>query len=438
MSIPFGRQGRVNEPGRKKRRILWISVFWFVLFGLTIWSYGFNNIPFVRPVPLVDALVPLVVLWSLPLWWRFRKIPAVRKLLCWVAFLSLVVMLRLVVDVPRYGVLAGRDALFASEIWVIFPAVAAGYLLEDRDLDRRLLWLFSLATAWFLLYPLRDPLTAISPMVGVQRPVPLFAWTTAGFVAVPAFFWFFQDRNLLRTWLGGAACLLVLLFVQSRGAYLSFILSIVAMLLIHPSTLPRWGKVGVTALLAFLVLSLLPPLPGRVGAPVGMESVLAQLRTLLGEEGAGAGSFHHRAEVWPLVVSRVLDEPLGWLVGLGLGPDLFLGFTISGGVLVRKPHNDFLELWARTGVLGLTAWVGLLATMGLTALRGARRGSRHHWILALQIAMAITSFAQPALGFAYTSVVWAGLTGLWLGAQIREQKACAHSSRPQPLSPARW
>ncbi len=97
-------------------------------------------------------------------------------------------------------------------------------------------------------------------------------------------------------------------------------------------------------------------------------------------------------------------------------------------MLVRKPHNDYLEIWARIGVFGLLAWLGILIVLGLGAAKGARQSPRHGWILALQIMLWITNVGQPAMGFAYVVVVWAGLTGLWIGARLHEQRLVAVKS----------
>ena len=39
-----------------------------------------------------------------------------------------------------------------------------------------------------------------------------------------------------------------------------------------------------------------------------------------------------------------------------VGPDLTDGFA-TGAALVRKPHDDYLEAYARLGVFGLAAYV---------------------------------------------------------------------------------
>lgn len=402
----------------------WRQALWVAVTGLALFSYGFNNVPLlVLPVPLVDLLVVYAVFGSFPVWWRLRKDAVIRRLLAFNVVLSTVVSGRLIVDSPRFGLLAVRDALFALELWSLFPAVAAGYLLGEERLRRRLMWLFSVCTAWFLFYPLRDLFEQWSPVVGIQRPVPLLAFTTAGFLAVPAVFWFWRHARGLWASVGIGTNLLVLLFVQSRGAYLALFLSGAFALLWSRPQSWRMTKLAVGLAVALLGVSTLGSLPGRLGVPAGLGTAWEQFRTLIGEEGAGAGSYRHRLEAWPLTVAQVLEDPLGPLVGVGLGEDLFQGFTIEGGVLVRKPHNDFLEIWARTGLLGLVPWLSVLVVLAICAFAGARRQRADDWILALQVTLWITAFSQPAFGFAYTTVTWAVLTGFWLGSRIRRTSA---------------
>ena len=417
----------------------WAYALWVALFGLAVWSYGFNNVPLIRPLPLVDALVFFAVLAASPRWWALRKVPGVRKLIVLLSALLVVVILRLVVDIPQYGLLAVRDALFAFELWVTLPAIVLGYMLGERKASRYLTWLFGLSTAWYLLYPWRETITAMSPVFGIQRPVPLFAFTTAGFVSIPAFFWFFYRKGAMNT-VGVVATLFILFLVQSRGAYLAFVLSASVLFVLHPAKIKRWGRILFAGLAVGSILLVVgQTLTGRVGVPVGIDTAVEQLQTLLGKEGPGAGSFQHRLIAWPMVIHQVLSQPLGPIFGVGLGLDLFQGFALGPDILVRKPHNDLLEIWARLGVVGLLPWLGILITLAWESLKGARKELRHGWVLALQITLWITSISQPAMGFAYITVVWAGLTGLWFGTQLRARidAQYANLTYPQPLPPTR-
>ncbi len=389
------------------------------LFGLAVWSYGFNNIPLIRPLPLVDALAWFAVIASLPYWWKLIKIPLIRNLFILLTLLTIIVLLRLIVDTPKYGLLAPRDALFVFELWTIFPAILLGYNYGYNKAERLIGSLFIISILWFLLYPFREFIISVSPIVGIQRPVPLFQFTTAGFLSVPAFFWFLNRKGFLGIF-GTSATLIIMLMVQSRGVYIAFILSIILSFLIRPALINRWKHLVISGILILLfVLTLGNSITGRLGLGVGFDTIIEQLATLLGKEGPGAGSFQHRLVAWASVIQQVLSNPLGPVVGLGLGLDLFQGFVVGSGALVRKPHNDFLEIWARMGIVGLIPWLSILFLAFRTSLKGVIKDTKNTWVLALQVALLITSLSQPAMGFAYITLVWVALTGLWIGSRLK-------------------
>ena len=389
------------------------------LFGLAIWSYGFNNIPLIRPLPLVDALAWFAILLSLSYWWKLTRFPMVRQFLFFMVILTIITIIRIIVDTPKYGLLAPRDVLFVFELWLLFPAILLGYNYGEKKVEKLIGLLFLVATMWFLLYPLRELLISISPIVGIQRPVPLFQFTTAGFLSVPAFFWFLNRKGLVGVF-GTSATLLIILMVQSRGVYIAFILSIILSFLIRPALINRCKHLVISGVLLLLfLLTLGHTITGRLGLGVGFDTTIEQLATLLGREGPGAGSFQHRLFAWASVIHQVLSNPMGPVVGLGLGLDLFQGFVVGSGALVRKPHNDFLEIWARMGIVGLIPWLSILFLAFRTSLKGVIKDTKNTWVLALQVALLITSLSQPAMGFAYITLVWVALTGLWIGSRLK-------------------
>jgi len=270
---------------------------------------------------------------------------------------------------------------------------------------------------------MHSTLEQISPQVGITHPVPLFSFRTAAFLGVPAFFWFLCNRHGATRVIGAMLSLLVLLFKQSRGGYLALIFGVFGIIFLHPSRLPKWGKYIIV--LGFFVLVISPfigQVQGRLGVPVSVKTVIEQLGTLLGHEGPGAGSFQGRLTRWPQTVQKVLSEPFGPIFGIGFGPDLF-GLVIEGGVIVRKPHNDFLELWARSGIFGLALYIGLLITFSIWTVRICRKDISLLWVLALHISFLFRTISQNALGFAYTIAVYLGLLGLALGAFLRSQQS---------------
>ncbi|RMG22840.1 MAG: hypothetical protein D6732_25335 [Methanobacteriota archaeon] len=399
----------------------WTIVFWFVLIGLATWSYGFNAIPLVGPIPLAEALIAYMVLVTLPIWWRLQKFNNyTKKYLRFCVFFSTIVIVRLFIDVPKYGFLAIRDAVSALYVWAIFPAIAVGYFMGTRKVNRYLDLFYWITTIWFMMYPWRGKIEQISPQVGITHPVPLFAFRTTAFVGVASFFWFFLASKNKARYIGAAMNIIALLFAESRGGYLSLLISGLLIIVLHPEVLPKWTKTGVfTAIIFMLIFPWLASLPGRHGVSPGVSTVVQQLGTLAGNEGPGAGSFQGRLTRWPNAVRKVLLKPGGPVFGIGLGEDLF-GLVIEGGILVRKPHNDFLETWARLGLVGFLPFLGLLLTLTVMAIKISRYRLEWSWVLALQVSFLVRAFTQNAFGFAYTSVVYLSLLGVMSGALLRD------------------
>ena len=145
---------------------------------------------------------------------------------------------------------------------------------------------------------------------------------------------------------------------------------------------------------------------GRLG-PTNAQFIVSQLVTLRGESGPGAGSIADRQAWLAVTLKRVSSHENAWLVGLGLGPDLTTGSTGKNLPLVRKPHDDYLETYARLGVTpGLAA---LLATVALAlgpVLVGARRlrGSPSYflwWVFAAAVVTLVIAATQPLLAYVH-------------------------------------
>jgi len=412
----------------------WLPVIALSLAGLVVLSWGFNNIPFPAgglTIPLVDVLLIYALLATIPLWSRLAaRVRLVRNLLILLVVLAAISALRLLVDVPRYGATAGRDALYVLEAWSVLVGLAAGWVLGASRIDRGLSVLWRIAVLFFLLYPIRDALSELGPLVGIQRPTPLIQFTNVGYISAVSLFWFLQEARRSSPFFAALA-ILTLLAAQSRGQLIGVLLTVLVAWLLHSSqsrshtgrNMRVLGRAVCITAIAFLVLVLLPPIQGRIGETVSGSTVVAQLGTLVGQRGPATGTIEHREEAWRQVIDDVSRTPGAWLVGIGYGPDLFGGFKVEGGVDVRKPHNDFLEIWARTGILGLLPWLGLLATLLSWALRVAPRHTYGWWLIALQAATLVAALTQPAFAFAYRGMVYFLLMGLVIGATLRDHPA---------------
>ena len=422
---------------------VWLGVSWFLLAGLVVLSYGFNNVAFPLPganVPLVDVLLVFALAASFPFWRDATLTPLGRRLIWLLSLMTLIALARLAVDVPHYGQTAGRDALYVLESWGVFVGYAMVRASGVERTQRMLSVLWSVALGWFLLYPLREQLAEAGPSVGIQRPTALLSFTSIGIVSAIALFWFLDDRRRGSMALSALALTLVVV-AQIRGIYLAIPLALIAIWISDhrpvSRLVPALARIGCVVAIVAVLLASLPPLPGRVGEQVSVATVITQLTTLSGADGPGAGSLSHRAEAWPLVVETVRDAPAGPLFGVGYGPDLFDGFTIVGDVEVRKPHNDFLEVWARTGFLGLAPWLALLGLLAVWSFRVASRHPRGWWLIGLQSVAFMSAATQPFFGFSYGGLVYMMLMGigLGLGGEIPTRgRSVTSQKKPRPYS----
>lgn len=403
------------------RSTIAVALAYTSLVGLVLLSRGFNNIPFdigVARGPLVDVALAAAVVLSAPLWLAMRTDRDLRRVLVPAMAFTLVVLCRIAADMGDYGNLAIRDGLVAFEAWSFFVGIVLATRIGVAKTIGRLNGLFAVAAIWFLLYPFADRIKAASPKVGIDQSVALLDFTVGVNIAAMLAIWFVAVRRPGRS-LFLVAALSSVLLLQSRGGYLVLVIVAVWAMVVR---LPRRGasisgaaslaraSVGVAIIAAVIVVTG-ANVQGRLGARISASGVAEQMGTLAGNEGMGAGSFRHRKQAWSALARRVASDRTDTLVGVGLGPDLFGGFT-TGGELVRKPHNDFLEVWARTGIVGLVAFVALLGAVAWPSLRVAHWHPLGTWFVGLHAYAFVMAMGQPFFAFAYNTGVYFMLAGI--------------------------
>jgi O-antigen ligase len=402
-----------------RRALVWWDLLVLVVAGVYLLDYGFANVgvPGQVPIPIVD-LVALLLMIRAATRPGFRWPESLPFVLA-AAFVGLTVV-RLSVDLPHFGVLAIRDATLGFELAYLFIGYWAIKEYGLPRVARMLSVIFVVGLAYVSLYPFRDAISSASPLVGLQRPVPLFGtYAGAGIVVTAAFFYFALVRPFgARSYVLAAAALPLLAMLQSRGLYIAVPM---AMALVWTLGRKRAGTqvrkgLALSVAVGVVVLAVFFPFApeGRLGK-VSPSFIVAQIQTLSGREGPSSGTITVREEWFSKVMDRVSETPLGWAFGVGLGPDLASGVKtrqVEGqedAVLVRKPHDDYLEMFARYGLLGLALFVGMLGTAFLRVIRGARvaeglEGGFLWFAVAQTVVLALIAAAQPLLAFPYGTI----------------------------------
>jgi O-antigen ligase len=245
------------------------------------------------------------------------------------------------------------------------------------------------------------------------------------------------------SWLAGAICLAELAVLQMKGLYIAVPIVIILLGFAAGKTMkPRlWQTLGASMLLGGVLLAMMLPLipEGRV-SKVSLSTFVEQFKGLDGDQNKAGGEAVSDRIKWQ---TRTWDEQkksAGDMVwGMGLGRDLTGGFN-AGDANVRKPHNDYIEIQARYGFIGLTLWLAFIGSLLVPVWRGAKsaRVTREErvfllWVLATAITALIIAGTQPLLAYPYGTAAIFCTLGMGL-ALVRQ----AESRYESDLEAAQW
>jgi len=391
------------------RAVAW--AFFVALGGSMVLGYGFANVPAAPGlnIPLVDMLL-VGAFGALVL--TGARWPAPRAPFVLAALLFGWATIRLVIDFPTWGFFAWRDYTTYVELSALF----VGYWLMERiGLDRwirALSWVFVAVVVYGLLLFKSSIFSTFNIVVGLQQPVLLLGYVS-GVASVSAFFFFALVRPFGRRSPLLAALAIAPVFVfQSRGLYVALPLTVLLLVMIEiaGARTPRLRRIamasGLTIVAAAVVFAAHPA--GRFGK-TSPGLVGEQLSTLLGGRGVGAGSLNHRLIWLTATTDRVTAQPYAIFTGLGLGPDLTSGFS-TDKILVRKPHDDYLEMFARLGLPALLVFLSLIGVSMRAVAAASRRLPTQReryfqiWLLANTIVYLFIAATQPLLAYPFGTI----------------------------------
>jgi O-antigen ligase len=283
---------------------------------------------------------------------------------------------RALFDFAMHGTWALRDAAHVLEsLFLLVGFVFAG---DPRSLERFFDWLPKLlviAVLYGLMYPIRVEIWQLSPtiMSGTGFEVPIFgsmATTSYLMIMAAVYLILFHGNKLL----ANVTAVLIIGFTvaafQARTLYLTLIAAFGFVVLYRRSSM---GNVGIVVILSGFLLGLITLIglqfEGRLGATFDANFLIAHFMAIFGVcdpslEGvcSAAEGVGQRLEWWTNIFNSMLQDPFSLLLGLGYGVPL-TDFYGSSGAAVREPHNSYVTVLARTGIVGAVCWV--LITLSL-------------------------------------------------------------------------
>jgi len=279
---------------------------------------------------------------------------------------------RVGIQVPEYGFWALRDA--TSLIESLFLIVGFAFAAREKTFEGFFQWwprVIAFGCIYSLLFPWREMLADLSPKITAGAGYAtnlLFQFQGISNLLIMAFCYIllFGRRTWLKYILATFFLAFAVLMWQARTIYLQLI-GVSAVFFVFRRDALRRTLVTMMVILAFLFVLQNTDwtIEGRLGQPLSPEFVFNHVLAIFGIERAGvegaAAGVPLRLTWWSDLYNQWTANPETLVFGLGYGIPL-TSFHSDKGVIVREPHNSYVSLIARLGLVGAISffWMHVL------------------------------------------------------------------------------
>src|SRR5271168_2435136 len=322
---------------------MWQIVLLMALSGYLVLNYGFENLAFhVGGLPIILSYLLMFGALGLALYRHPNLLriagqePAVFFLLAMFGLACL----HLVIDLPKYGIWAIRDASICFDC--MFIVLGLLWSQQKGSLTPLMKWLMVillLNSVYSLTFPWMERIQAWSPTSGVFLQIPIIGYYRGNylFLGLGALFYLFCSREVFKwpRWfvlLFAVIQLFGLAILQARQMYVALLVIIVLLFLI--GEVRKSGKLvlilGAPVAAVILLTVIGAEIPGRIG-PVRTDFFMEHFRSISGAEGTPGATVQGRVEWYDEVLGRIRKNP--WL-GEGFGqPLISFENDLTGGVV---------------------------------------------------------------------------------------------------------
>ena len=283
---------------------------------------------------------------------------------------------RALFDFGMHGTWALRDAAHVLES--LFLLVGFVFASDRKSLDRLFDWMpkfLVICVLYGLLYPVRVEIWAVSPTItsgtGFNVPILGSMTNTPQIMVVAAFYLLlFHGNRLLANLVAVLIIGYVIAMFQARTNYLVLIATFAFLAIYRRSSIMNAAFVGYLSVTLLLVVGLVGlQFEGRLGASFNVDFLVAHFLAIFGICDASVPGVCSAAEGvgqrlgwWTNIFQRMAQDPFSLLLGLGYGVAL-TDFYGSSGAVVREPHNSYVTVIARTGIVGAVCWVLIMLSL---------------------------------------------------------------------------
>jgi hypothetical protein len=350
------------------RNVLILIVVSFYL----ILNYGFMQlrIPPIEgggiPIGELTLLISLATTNVFIVLLRFSKVIVLAPFIVW----WILGFFHAYLGILNHGMWALRDATHLIEsLFLLIGFTFAGRPEAIETFFRWLPKILVVGSIYAIGYPFSELLKSISPKIltGSGQFVPIFFnYTNTSvvlLVSVSYVMLFTSWSNIftIRYFITAAFLLGFTAFLfQARTIYLQ----VLALLLFFSFFCYRVNRrfiyiIVATLILLFIIAELDLKIEGRLGQKISLTFLKNHFLAIFGVEAEGvvasARGITQRIEWWRNLMENWSKKVGTILFGMGYGLPL-IDFKMNYGVIVREPHNSYISIIARLGLIGAIAW----------------------------------------------------------------------------------
>ncbi len=339
------------------------TITMLVIGAYLIFSYGFMLI---RIPPVAGGGIPIgeiLLLFSLSFLIKDLKwVPLFTNNIIFIAFLMwwTLGISRVLLALPEYGMWAFRDATHVIEslfLWVGFV-----FASSPSAIDRLFLWLKRILTLGCLnalTFPFREIIQVISPTITAASGYTAFLfphYTLSGVILLWEAIRRLIDQTRVNLLISGLLLAYAVAIFQARTIYIQVLAILLLMLWYRPKIFGKMSlAIGAGLFALILVIVSGVEIKGRIGQNISFEFIGNHFTAIAGIENTGvegaAKGVDLRLNWWKDILNKLIESPEKLLLGLGYGFPLMDFHGIMGNA-AREPHNSFISILGRIGILG--------------------------------------------------------------------------------------
>jgi len=264
--------------------------------------------------------------------------------------------------VNRGGISAAGLKNFALVYYPVAALVGYAWAISNREWMRdgawiRFLGILFLANGLFsLTYPFQD---VLRPFVWeVSKDIPILFTYPANTIYLPAglfFFFLVREVPFPQRILGMIVTLTGILLLMERAVFVSTLIATMGALYFSRSGELKvlMGYLAILIVTSSLHISLFAPFMENARIQVSLSGYLDLFLSIFGDSDNPllSGTRWHRFHMWGRLLSNMLESDSVWILLFGTGFNSKIEPVIDA--LFRAPHNSFLHILWRTGIVGL-------------------------------------------------------------------------------------